>query len=60
MMLNKKLLDLARAIKNAGRSLPTGIPQQSITHVAHSLADEMCTGQERLHFLLACGVPFTL
>ena len=59
-MLSKKLLDLARAIKNAGRSLPTGIPQQAVTYMAHSIADEFCTGQDRLHFLLACGVPFTL
>lgn len=59
-MLSRKLQDLAHTIQKAGRHLPSYIPQQAIHHIAHSIADDLCTGQDRLHFLLACGVPFTL
>ncbi len=59
-MLSRRLADLARSIQKAGRTLPAYIPQQAIAILAHSIADDVCTGQDRLHFLLACGVPFTL
>lgn len=59
-MISRKQVDLARAIDRARRASHDPQYLLGVYHVAHALADDMCTGQERLHFLLACGVPFTI
>lgn len=60
-MLSRKLVDLARSIDKARwRNLNDHQYQLGIAYAAHAIADDNCTGQERYHFLLACGVPFTL
>lgn len=57
-MFPKKLEPTARAIKQVGRESKDTNYQLGIRNVAHALADDLCTGSERLHFLLACGVSF--
>ena len=59
-MINRKQVDIARAIDRARRSHTDPIKLLGVYTVAHALADDLCTSQERLHFLLACGVPFVL
>jgi hypothetical protein len=59
-MLSKKLVDLGRSIDRARRSNPDPGFQLGIRHVAHALADDLCTAVERYHFLLICGVEFKL
>jgi hypothetical protein len=58
-MISKKLVDVARAIDRARRESKDPQFSLGIRYVAHAIADDQCTGQERLHFLLACGVDFT-
>lgn len=60
-MLSKKLQDFARSIQIAGYRVGNDAQaKRGIAYVAHAIADDHCTGQERHHFLLACGVPFDL
>jgi hypothetical protein len=60
-MLSKKLQDLARVIERARYKRPDDKGyQMGIAYVAHAIADDSCTAQERSHFLLMCGVPFAL
>lgn len=60
-MLSKRLQDLARAIERARYKRPNDPAYQTgIAYAAHAIADDSCTGAERHHFLLMCGVPFTL
>ncbi|HEY6019091.1 MAG TPA: hypothetical protein VIY48_04100 [Candidatus Paceibacterota bacterium] len=57
-MINAKQAKLARAIDRARRESNDPNYQLGVRHVAHAIADDTCTGEERLHFLLACGVDF--
>lgn len=57
-MIPKKLVDVARAIDRARRESHDPQYLLGIRYVAHAIADDQCTGSERLHFLLACGVDF--
>lgn len=57
-MISKKMIDLGRAIDRARRANPESGYQTGVRHVAHALADDLCTAQEKYHFLLVCGVPF--
>lgn len=60
-MLNKKQLQIARAIDMVRRDSIAPGYQQAITAVAHAIANEICTGGERLHFLItALGNPKSL
>lgn len=59
-MLSKREIDLARSIDRARRTSKDPMYLLGVHTVAHALADDVCTGQTRLHFLLACGVPFVL
>ncbi len=59
-MLSKKLQDYVRSILLAGYRAQNADQKKGVAFVAHALADDHCTGQERYHFLLACGVPFEI
>lgn len=61
VMLSKKLQDFARSIERA-RWKAGNDPERlrGVAYVAHAIADDHCTSQERFHFLHMCGVPFQL
>lgn len=59
-MLSKKHADIARAIDKARRAGNNADFQLGIAYAAHAIADDLCSASERYHFLLVCGVPFTL
>jgi len=60
-MLSKRLQTLARSIDRARwKRRDDERYQLGISYVAHAIADDSCTGEERHHFLLASGTPFDL